>query len=144
MATAKLFGKFLMKALNKEIDFDSDTFMVLLTPDTPDQDAWDYKDDVTGELGTANGYTAGGVTLGSITIGYTDGTNIIKLNGAAVQWPAATFGPFRYAIIYDDTPATAATKPLVGYVDYGSAVTALGGAVDLVWDASGIATITVS
>ena len=46
---SKLYGNFLLKALNKEVDFDSDTIKVALLSSsyTPDQDAHDYLNDVS-------------------------------------------------------------------------------------------------
>ena len=45
-------------------------------------------------------------------------------------------------MIYDDTPATAATKPLIGYVDFGSDQSSSAGTFSVVWDAAGIFTTT--
>jgi len=46
---SKLYGNFLKQALNKEIDWDSDTIKVALLSSsyTPNQDTHDYFDDVT-------------------------------------------------------------------------------------------------
>ena len=71
---SKLYGNFVLKALNKEVDFDTDTIKVaLLTSSyTPDQDAHDYFNDVSSAEVTGTGYTAGGATLAS---GYFQGSN---------------------------------------------------------------------
>ena len=47
---SKLYGNFLAKALNKEVDWDSDTIKVALLTSayTPNQDTHDYYDDVSG------------------------------------------------------------------------------------------------
>ena len=47
---------------------------------------------------------------------------------ATVVWTASggSFGPFRYAVIYDDTP-TSPADPLVCYFDYGVAITVTAG-----------------
>ena len=78
------------------------------------------------DLATANGYTAGGVSIGTITGGQAAGTSI---------------GPFQYAVLYN---ATSATKPLIGWWDYGTSVTLTNGntfTVDLD-QVNGILTIT--
>jgi alpha-D-ribose 1-methylphosphonate 5-phosphate C-P lyase len=100
-ATMKWYGKALLKALNKEVDFDTDTIKVALCTSsyTPNQDTHDYFDDITNELSTGNGYTAGGATLANKTIGYTDGTNVIKLDADDVTWANSTITA-RYAIVY--------------------------------------------
>jgi hypothetical protein len=41
-----------------------------------------------------------------------------------VTWTAgASIGPFRYAVIYNNSTGAAASRPVIGYYDYGSAVT---------------------
>lgn len=57
---SKLYGNVLLKALNKEVDWDSDTIKVMLTTSsyTPNQDTHIYKSSVTNEV-TGTGYTAG-------------------------------------------------------------------------------------
>jgi hypothetical protein len=141
--TAKWYGQALLKALNKEIDFDTDTIKVMLCTSAyvPDQDAHVYKDvSVTSEV-TGTGYTAGGATLASKTIGYTAATNIIALDAADVTWAASTITA-RYAVIYDDSPAS--NKPLLAYVDFGADQSSNNGNFTITWDANGILKITVS
>jgi hypothetical protein len=141
--TAKMYGQSLLKALNKEIDYDTDTIKVMLCTSAymPDQDAHVYKDvSVTGEV-VGTGYTAGGATLASKTITYTAATNIVALDAADVTWAASTITA-RYAVIYDDSPAS--SKPLLAYVDFGTDQSSNNGNFTITWDASGILKITVS
>ena len=138
------YGKGFLAVLNKEVDWAADTIKVALCTSsyTPDQDAHDYFDDITNEhSASGTGYTAGGATLGTPTIGYTAGTNVIKLDGNDVTWSSATITA-RYAIIYDSTPGTAATNPLLLYVDFGANVTSTAGDFTITWSTDGIATIT--
>jgi hypothetical protein len=77
------------------------------------------------DLATANGYTAGGNSIGTITGAQTTGT--FKFVGATdPSWTAAggSIGPFQYAVLYN---ATSATKPLIGWWDYGTAITLTNG-----------------
>lgn len=61
--TARAYPTFLVKTLNKEIDFDSDTIKAMLvTSSYAFSAAHDYKDDITNEV-TGTGYTAGGTTV---------------------------------------------------------------------------------
>lgn len=143
MATTKTYGSLITAAFNKEIDWGSDTLKVaLLTSSyTPNQDTHDYWDDVSANEVTGTGYTAGGATLASVTIGYTSGTNVTKFDAADVSWAASTITA-RYAVIYDDTPGTAATKPLIAYVDFGTDQSSSAGTFTLTWSANGIFTTT--
>lgn len=143
--TAFFYGNAFVSAFNKEIDFGSDTIKVALLDNThvPDQDAHNYFDDVVVDEVVGTGYTAGGATLSTPTVTYTGATNILKLDGADVSWPSSTITA-RYAVVYDATPATDATRPLIAYVDFGADVTSSGGTFSITWDAAGIATVTVA
>ena len=115
-------------------------FKVMLTNSAPSATNA-VKTDIT-ELGAGNGYTAGGVSVGTITGSQTSGT--FKFVGGTDPVVTATgaVGPFRYVVLYNDTP-TSPAKPLIGWWDYGSAVTLASGetfTVDLD-QANGILTI---
>jgi len=142
---SKLYGNFLKQALNKEIDWDSDTIKVALLSSsyTPNQDTHDYYDDVSANEVTGTGYTTGGITLGSMTSTYDGTNNVIVLDAADVTWSSSTITA-RYAVVYDDTPATAGTKPLIGYVDFGSDQSSTNGNFTITWDSTGIVRITVA
>ena len=139
--SAYMYSNAPLSIVNKEIDWNTDAIKVALCTSayTPDQNAHNYYDDITNELATAGGYTAGGAALGTPTQSTT--LKVTTLNAADVAWTSATFTA-RYAIIYDSTPATAATKPLIGYVDFGADVSPVAGTLTITWNASGIFTLT--
>lgn len=140
---AALYGNVFLAAFGADIDWLNDTIKVMLTTSTyvPDLDVHDFKDDVTNEV-TGTGYTAGGATLASKTITYTAATNVVKLDAADATWPSSTITA-RVAVVYDDTPATAATKPLVCYQKSDADISTTSGTFTITWNASGIFTITV-
>jgi hypothetical protein len=142
---SKLYGQFLSQALNKEIDWDTDTIKVALLTNsyTPNQDAHNYLDDVVANEVTGTGYTAGGLTLANKTNNYDSATNVIILDADDVTWSSSTITA-RYAVIYDATPSTNSTKPLIGYVDFGSDQSSSNGNFTITWDATGIVRITVA
>lgn len=142
--SAKWYGNAFGKAFNKEIDADTDTLKVMLCTSTyaPNQDTHAYKSDVTNEV-TGTGYTAGGSSLTSVTVAYSGASNTYTIDAADVSWPSSTITA-RYAVIYDSTPSTDATRPLLGYVDFGADVSSSGGSFDIVWDSAGILTITAA
>jgi hypothetical protein len=99
---------------------------------------WDHYDDVTGELGSASGYTAGGQTLtgGTLTV-ITDTDRYLKYGADNLVWPAAfTAGPFRYIVFLKNT-GVASTSPLICYHDLGVSQTGLGGAFEYDFTALG-------
>ena len=142
---SKLYGNFLAKALNKEVDFDSDTIKVGLVSSsyTPNQDTHDYWDDVVSYEVTGTGYTTGGSTLASKTVSYDSANNVIVLDAADVTWSSSTITA-RYAVVYDDSGATNAAKALIGYVDFGSDQSSTNGNFTITWDSTGIVRITVA
>ena len=126
----------------------TDTIKVALVGSgyTPDQDTHEFYTSVTNELATANGYTAGGTTLGSKTVTYDTATNQTRLDAADTVWtatPGNTIGPARRAVIYKST-GTASTSPLLGWVDFGTDVSATGADFTITWDATGLLRLTAA
>jgi len=142
---SKLYGNFLAKALNKEVDWDSDTIKVaLLTSSyTPNQDSHDYFDDVSSYEVTGTGYSTGGQTLGSKTLTYDSANNVIILDAADVTWSSSTITA-RYAVVYNDSGASSASKALIGYVDFSSDQSSTNGNFTITWDSTGIVRVTVA
>lgn len=142
---SKMYGQFLAKALNKEVDWDSDTIKVALVSSayTPNQDSHDYFDDVVANEVTGAGYTAGGATLTGKTITYDGASNVVVLDANDVVWASSTVTA-RYAVVYDDSGATNAQKVLIGYVDFGSDQSSTNGNFTVTWDATGIVRLTVA
>ena len=141
---SKLYGQFLSQALNKEIDWDTDTIKVALLTNsyTPDQDAHNYLDDVVANEVSGTGYTAGGLTLSNKSNSYNSGTNVIVLDADDVTWSSSTITA-RYAVVYAST-GTASTSPLIGYVDFGSDQSSTNGNFTITWDSTGIVRVTVA
>jgi hypothetical protein len=73
------------------------------------------------EITAQNGYPSGG---SDIQQDYTQTSGTATLTGVDVTWTASggSFGPFQYVVMYNDTP-TSPADPLIGWWDYGSAVT---------------------
>jgi hypothetical protein len=142
--TAKLYGLALKSLAQGKMVLDADTLKVMLCTSsyTPNQDTHQFKSDVTNEI-TGTGYTAGGATLSSVTLSYNSGTNTLTLDAADTSWPTSTITA-RYAVIYDSTPATDATRPLIAYVDFGADTSDASGTFTITWDAAGIATIAAA
>lgn len=140
-----MYGQFLAKALNKEVDFDTDTIKVMLVSSsyTPNQDTHDYLDDVVANEVTGTGYTAGGATLASKTVTYDSGTNVVILDAADTTWASSTITA-RYAVVYSDAGASNSLKVLIGYVDFGSDQSSTNGNFTITWDSTGIVRLTVA
>lgn len=143
--TGKFAGLFFLSLLNKEVDFDSDNIKIMLCTNsyTFDQDTHRYKNQVTNEI-TGTGYTAGGQQLTSVTVTYDTATNTIKMDAADPSWPNSTITGARKAIVYDSTPGTDATRPIIAYLESDVDLSTTSGTLSITFDAAGIATITVA
>lgn len=141
---AKFYGQVFTSAFNKEIDFNSDTIKAMLCSSsyTPDQDAHQYKSSVTNEI-TGTGYTAGGVTLTTCTVSYDGPTNTIKFDCDDFSWTGATFTA-AVLVIYDSTPGSDATRPLIMYVVFNAPIPVTASTFSVTVNAAGLATVTVS
>jgi hypothetical protein len=95
------------------------TFKVYLSNAAPNATTHVVKADIA-EISAGNGYTAGGVDIQN---DYTRsaGTGTLTAVDVVVTASGGTVGPFRYAIIYNDTP-TSPADPLMGWYDYGSSI----------------------
>lgn len=113
MATYNKFYDFTEQLLRGNHDFDSHTFKVMLTNVAPVAGNT-IKADIP-EIASGNGYTAGGSTL-ALTITEVAGVATVRANEVTFTAAGGAIGPFRYAVIYNDT---ATNKPLVAWYDYG-------------------------
>jgi hypothetical protein len=142
--TFKFYGKVMISVWNKEIDFNTDVIKVAHSSvtHTPDQDAHDYFDDVTNEV-TGTNVVAGGFTADNCTLTYTGGTNVFKLDHDDESIGSATATGIINSHWYDSSPGSDATRPLIGYVVWNTALSPNAGTLAINLDAAGLATITV-
>jgi len=121
MAAYNKFQDFSEQLVRGVHDWDAHTFKIALTNTAPTatQTTWNITDHPA--PAAANGYTAGG-TATTIAISETTGTTTVT--GTQVVFTAAggNLGPFRYAILYNDT-ATSPADALIAYWDYASSIT---------------------
>jgi hypothetical protein len=119
MASFNKFHSFVEALAEKVHKLDTDTLKVLLTNTAPVATNT-VKANLT-EISAGNGYTAGGNAATATASSQTSGTYKLVLDDPAT-WTAAggTIGPFRYAVLYNDT---ASNDELIGWWDYGSSIT---------------------
>lgn len=140
-----IYGNALKAAFNKEIDFDSDTIKVMLLTSayTPNQDTHDYLDDVVANEVSGTGYTAGGAALASKTVTYDASTNTVKFDAADTTWSSSSITA-RYAVVYDDSPSTNATKPLLLIQDFTTDRASSNGDFSVRWNTNGLFSVTAA
>lgn len=118
MAAFNKFNCFVGDLGLKVHNLNTDAIKIYLTNATPSASNT-IKANVA-EITNEHGYTAP-VT---VTPGYSQASGVGSLTGVDIVITAAggTVGPFRYVILYNDTP-TSPVDPLIGYYDYGSSIT---------------------
>lgn len=73
------------------------------------------------QITASGGYVAGGVTLDTVTLSTAAGVAKVTIADEVFTATGAV-GPFRYVVIYNDTP-TSPADPLIGWYDYGQSIT---------------------
>ena len=129
MATFTFFHEFKKNLGDGTIDLDTHTFKWALTDTAPNAADDDALADIS-QISAGSGYSSGGTSLTGVSWSETgSGTGIWRFTASDTVFTASggSIGPFRYAILYDDTPTTPTADPLVGYLDYGSSVTITAG-----------------
>ena len=119
MATYNKFNAFVADLDHKvhNLGTSADVLKVMLSNTTPVATNA-VKTDIT-EIGAGNGYSAGGTATTITASSQSSGT--FKLVCSNVVFTATgAIGPFEYAVLYN---STAASGNLIGWWDYGSAVT---------------------
>lgn len=117
MATFNKFQSFVEAVAEKVHNLGSDTLKVALTNSAPVATNTVLAN-IT-QIANGNGYTTGGTAATISSSAQTTGT--YKLVLADVVFTATgAVGPFRYAVLYNDT---ATNDELIGWWDYGSSVT---------------------
>lgn len=120
MAAFTRFEKFSEDLAKKVHDLNADTLKVYLSNTAPNVATHTVKADIA-EIAAGSGYTAGGVDTQNVT-SRTGAVTSVTGTDFTITAAGGSIGPFRYAILYNDTPAAPA-DPLIGFWDYGSAVT---------------------
>jgi hypothetical protein len=116
----------------KALNLNTDTLFILLTNTAPVAGDTIVDTSVTpcvvkstsnaAEVAAASGYTKKGFQLTGQS--FSQSAGVAKLYAAKALWTAgASIGPFRYAVLFDDTAGAAASRPVIGFWDYGSSVT---------------------
>lgn len=123
MAAFNKFNPFIEAVFEGRHNFGSNTFKVYLSNTAPAA-ANSVKTDIA-EISSGGGYTSGGQTVTITSSSQTGDTYTAAVN-QTLTWTGtgSGFGPFRYAVMYNDTSAT---DLLVGWWDYGSSITPLSG-----------------
>lgn len=118
MAAFNKFNSFVEALAEKVHNLGSDTLKWVLTNSAPTSSNTILAN-IT-QISNGNGYTTGGTAATTSSSSQTSGTYKLVLADTVFTASGGSMGPFRYAVLYNDT---ATNDELIGYYDYGSAVT---------------------
>lgn len=139
MASFVKYNIFVEDLAEKIHNLGSDTLKVALTNSAPNAATHAVLADIT-EISGGNGYTSGGTAPSISSSGQTSGTYKLVLADVVFTASGGSIGPFRYAVLYNDTPTansqSTSGKPLIAYWDYGASITLASGET-FTWDADG-------
>lgn len=125
-----IFNKALEAWARGNIDFDTDTFKVMLTTSgyTEDKDAHDFRNDVTNEV-TGTGYTAGGATA-TVSVTLDTANDRVDISLGSASWTTSTITA-RKAVYYKSRGGASSADELVAVNDFGSDVISTAGTFTL-------------
>jgi len=130
---AKVFNEAITSIGKCEIDYLTDTVVVLLLTNAPDIDADTFISDLSGEV-TGGGYAR--KTLASKTITTDDANDRAIFDAADIQWTALT-ATFRYIVVAQST-GNDSTSRCITTIDTGENQTIAAGTYDIAWPVSGV------
>jgi hypothetical protein len=121
-----IYNSCIRDAVTGAIDFDTDTFkMLLVTSSYAAAKSHAKRSDVTNEV-SGTGYTAGGNAC-SVSVAAVDNTNNdVEISFTVTSWTSATITA-RAGVIYKSRGGASSADELVGYVDFGSDVSSTNG-----------------
>jgi hypothetical protein len=122
MATFNKFNSFVEALAEKVHNLGSDTLKVALTNTAPN--ATDSQLSNITQISAGNGYTTGGAQATQVSSAQASGTYKLVLNDVTFTASGGSIATFRYVVLYNDT---ATNDELIGWYDYGTALTVTSG-----------------
>jgi hypothetical protein len=122
MANFNKFNAFVADVANKVHNLGADTLKVMLSNTAPTA-ANAVKTDIT-EIAAGNGYSAGGTQATLVSSSQSGGLYKLVLNNVTFTASGGSIATFRYAVLYNSTPANG---NLIGWWDYGTTLVVTSG-----------------
>ena len=136
MAISLMYNSALEDEAKGAIDFDTDTFKVMLVnstyaaiADETKKDSHTKRSDVTGNEVSGTGYTTGGATA-TVTVTKDTANNRVDISLGSASWSTATITASG-AVYYKSRGGASSADELVAYIDFGGAVTSTAGTFSL-------------
>lgn len=121
MATFNKFNAFVENVAEKVHNLGSDQLVVALTNSAPLA-----SNSVLADITQITYTNLSSRNITTSTSSQTSGLYKLVVNDLTLTASGGSVGPFRYIVVYNDTP-TSPADPLIGYYDYGSSLTLASG-----------------
>jgi hypothetical protein len=122
MAAFNKFNSFVEAVAEKVHNLGADTLKVALSNTAPVASNTQLSN-IT-QISAVNGYTAGGTATTITSSAQTSGTYKLVITDVVFTASGGSIGPFQYVVLYNDT---ATNDELIGWYDYGTALTITNG-----------------
>jgi hypothetical protein len=122
-----IYDKLMEFALEADVQFDTDTFYVMLVTDsyTPNKATHDYRNDVTNEVANGSGYTTDGKAV-TVTTTLDTTNHRYDVEFADTSWTTSTITA-RGCVIYKRRGGASSADELVCAITFGTDVSTTGG-----------------
>lgn len=121
-----IYNSCIRDAVVGNIDFDTDTFKMLLVTSTYSASKSHAKrSDITNEV-SGTGYTSGGNACAVSVAAVDNVNNDVEISFTVTSWTSATITA-RAGVIYKSRGGASSADELVGYVDFGSDISSTNG-----------------
>jgi hypothetical protein len=111
------------------IDFDTDSFKMLLVTSALDEtakDTFDFRNDIVNEVANGNGYATGGNAV-TLTVAAVDtANNDVEITASAVSWAASTIAAAG-AVIYKSRGGASSADEVICFLDFGATISSTSG-----------------
>jgi hypothetical protein len=130
------FSKYLVNTLKADIDHDTITVKVMLlaTAASPNADTHDFLDDLVANEVTGTNWAAGGQTV-TLTVTEDAASDQVRVELSDISVNTVTLTDGKHALVYNSTPGTNATRHLIGYVTFDTALAPTAGTLAITFPA---------
>jgi hypothetical protein len=144
-ATGKLTGNGLLFLLNGAVPWGTDDLYFALVNTTGnsaiDIDATDYWNDLVANEVTGTGWAANGKQLSGEALSLVTANNDVEFDVTDIASATTTLTDGKAGVIYSRTPGTDATREIVGFCTFDTALAPQGGTLDIDFATTGFVLI---
>jgi hypothetical protein len=130
------FPAYILNSLKGDIDHDTITVKVMLLSSaaSPNADTHDFLDDLVANEVTGTNWAATGQTV-TLTLTQDAASDQVRAELSDISVNTVTLTDGKHALVYNSTPGTNATRHLIGYVTFDTALAPTAGTLAITFPA---------